>query len=91
MLVFNGLLYICDVNQLVVYNLEDLTSEVIVFPEGELFLNDIITDGEEIYVKVTNTGNIYRFNQEDTTLVLWYNIVVDGHSIVAFLTTYHQA
>lgn len=56
-------LYICDVNKIVVYDLNSLSSplQIIHFPELETMLNGITGDDNWIYVSVTNTGNIYRF------------------------------
>lgn len=66
----DGLLYICDVNKLVIYDLNELDSpkHVIRFPETELMLNGIIGDDSHIYVSVTNTGNIFRFKAPTTSL-----------------------
>lgn len=59
----NDLLFICDVNKLVVYDINelDLPKYVIPFPENEIMLNGIIGNDSHIYVSVTNTGNIFRF------------------------------
>jgi hypothetical protein len=60
----DNLLFICDVNKVVVYDLNKLDSpkHIIRFPETEMMLNGIIGNDSHIYVSVTNTGNIYRFN-----------------------------
>ncbi len=57
-------LYIADVGKVVVYNLKSLRSkpQVITFPEGELFVNDIVTEDDLAYISVTNTGNIYTLD-----------------------------
>lgn len=59
-----GYLYLCDVNKLVVYNLNALKEkpQVIVFPEGHLFVNDLAADGKNLYVSVTNTDRIFRLD-----------------------------
>ncbi len=78
----DGMLYICDVNKVVVYNLNDLASEpqIIKFGEGELFLNDIVRLGGDLFVSVTNTGNIFKINMDNpadlkaSTPSLWCNV-----------------
>ena len=54
-------LFIADVGKMVVYNLDTLSQapQVVPFPEGELFVNDMALAGDTLYVTVTNTGNIY--------------------------------
>ncbi|MFR9651783.1 MAG: hypothetical protein SNG35_07160 [Rikenellaceae bacterium] len=57
-------LYIADVGKVVVYNLNKLKAkpQTILFPEGELFVNDIVIEDDIAYISVTNTGNIYTLN-----------------------------
>lgn len=62
MLVREGYLYVCDVNKVMVYNLADKAAEprTIALPEGNLFANDLVSEGDYLYVSVTNTGRIFR-------------------------------
>lgn len=57
-------LFICDVNKVVVYRLSDLSEkpQVIAFPEGDLFVNDLAAAGNTLYASVTNSGRIYRMD-----------------------------
>ena len=57
-------LFIADVGKMVVYNLDTLSQapQVVPFPEGELFVNDMALAGDTLYVTVTNTGNIYSLD-----------------------------
>lgn len=57
-------LFICDVNKVVVYHLAatDEKPQVITFPEGDLFVNDLAAAGDVLYVSVTNSGRIYRMD-----------------------------
>lgn len=57
-------LFICDVNKVVVYHLGALDEkpQVIAFPEGDLFINDLAANGNTLYASVTNTGKIYRMD-----------------------------
>ena len=69
MYVKDDFLYICDVNKIVIYNLEkaDTCEQTIYFPETEMLLNGITGKDSWIYVSVTNTGNIYRFKTPTST------------------------
>lgn len=60
-------LFICDVNKVVVYRLNALSEkpQVIAFPEGDLFVNDLAAEGNTLYASVTNTGKIYRMDISD--------------------------
>ncbi len=83
MLVKDGYLLICDVNSVVAYKLDELraTPQRLTMPEGELFVNDIAAAGDDIYISVTNTGNIFRLDGanlsalSDAELTLWSNVV----------------
>ena len=54
--------YVCDVNKVMVYNLADKAAEprTIALPEGNLFANDLVSEGDYLYVSVTNTDRIFR-------------------------------
>ncbi len=54
-------LTVADVRKLVAYNLADRSAEpvTITMPEGNVFVNHIVTVGDMLLVSVTNTGNIY--------------------------------
>lgn len=75
MAVKDGYLFICDVNRMMVYNLNDLKAapQKITFPENELFVNDVKIQGEQLYVTVTNTGNIYTLNVSDPAAMAGQN------------------
>lgn len=62
MLVRDGYLYVCDVNKVMVYNLADKAAEprTIALPEGNLFANDLVSEGDYLYVSVTNMDRIFR-------------------------------
>ena len=62
MLVRDGYLYVCDVNKVMVYNLADKAAEprTVALPEGNLFANDLVSEGDYLYVSVTNTDRIFR-------------------------------
>lgn len=60
-------LFICDVNKIVVYNLDKkgTTPLTIQFPEGHLFVNDLVASGNTLYASVTNTDRIFRIDISD--------------------------
>lgn len=64
MFVRNDYLYVCDVNKIVVYHLtqKDKQPQVIMLPEGNLFVNDLAADGNYLYASVTNTNRIFRLD-----------------------------
>lgn len=69
MLIKDNYLFVADVGKMMVFNLSDTTAapQTVVFPEGELFINDMALDepNQTLYVTVTNTGNIYSLNVTD--------------------------
>lgn len=67
MFVRNGHLFVCDVNKVVVYNLDNssLKPYIIKMPEGNLFVNNLAASGSNLYVSVTNTDKIYRIDISD--------------------------
>lgn len=60
----DGYLYICDVNKIVVYNISKKGTKpvTIQFPEGNLFVNDLVADKNYLYASVTNTDKIFRID-----------------------------
>lgn len=67
----DGYLFICDVNKIMVYNLNALQTppQTIRLPKGELFVNDLAAKGDTLFASVTNTGTIYSMNiAEKSTL-----------------------
>lgn len=64
MLVKDGKLYVCDVNKIVVYDIDNRKSApaIIGMGEGHLFVNDLVSDGRYIYASVTNSGRIFRID-----------------------------
>lgn len=60
-------LFICDVNKIVVYNLQapEKAPQVVLLPEGNLFVNDLVAEGNTLYASVTNTGKIFSIDISD--------------------------
>ncbi len=67
--VTGGWLTVADVNKLVAFSLRDRSAEpvVIPMPEGEVFVNHIVTVDDMLLVSVTNTGNIYALDIDSVT------------------------
>lgn len=67
MAIYKDHLFISDVNKVVVYDLTDKTAEpqTVELPEGELFVNDIITIEDRVLIAVTNTGHIFDLHASD--------------------------
>lgn len=62
----SGILYICDVNKVNLYDIK--TGEhkgSIQMPEGNLFVNDMAACGNTLYISVTNTGKIFKADITD--------------------------
>lgn len=75
-------LYVCDVNKVVIYNMDSLAASPldVMLPEGEACVNDIVVLGGSAYVTVTTTGNLYKLKvgytdaPTDTLPVRWCNV-----------------
>lgn len=89
-------LYICDVNQLVIYNLKalDKAPQIIRFPADDLFLNDLAASGNTLYISVTNSGRIYTLdisnpsNLAKSSLLKWLDITGPNGIIIDENTMY---
>lgn len=71
MAVKDGCLFIADVGCVAVYDMKrpELRPVKIAFPEGELFVNDIVALGDFLLVSVTNTGHTYALDVKDCDAV----------------------
>lgn len=72
MAVKDDCLFIADVGCVAVYNMKkpELRPVKIAFPEGELFVNDIVALEDMLLVSVTNTGHLYSIDVKDCD-ALW--------------------
>lgn len=63
MCIANGYLFVADVNSIVAFNLSNVKqSQKIAFPVKDLYVNDLVAKGNELYATVTNTGNVYKLD-----------------------------
>lgn len=66
MAVFEGKLYVADINQLVVINIKSAEVEKKIIIPGAQFLNDVAIDlSGTVYISDTKTNKVYRY-QKDT-------------------------
>lgn len=67
MAVKDDCLFVADVGCVVVYDMKQPEQRPvkIAFPEGELFVNDIVALGDFLLVSVTNTGHLYSIDVKD--------------------------
>lgn len=67
MFIRNAHLFVCDVNKVVVYDLNHLEAapQTLTFPEGNLFVNDLAAIGNTLYASVTNTDKIFSIDISD--------------------------
>ncbi len=86
MQVKNDNLYVADVNKLVIYDLEnlDVAPGIINLPQGENYVNDLAFNGDDLYITVTNSGNIYMMDVEDPDDSLKVVANVPGANGIAF-------
>lgn len=64
-------LFVADVGCILVFNLKkpEMRPVKIALPEGELFVNDIISLGDFLLVSVTNTGHLYSLDVKNCDAV----------------------
>lgn len=64
-------LYIADVGKLVVYNMVNKSMEPVVvpFPEGHLFVNDVVIDENTAYISVTDSSKIFSLDITSPTML----------------------
>lgn len=57
-------LFVCDVNKIVIYDLNRLEAapQILNFPEGNLFVNDLAAIRNTLYAFVTNTDKIFKID-----------------------------
>ena len=95
MAINDDLLFIADVAKVLVYNLKDKQKEpqVIHFPIGNLFINDIAIKEDYAYISVTNTGKIFKLDisnpneitedklEEYATVIGANGLAIDGNKM----------
>lgn len=78
MAVYKNKLYVCDKNQLKIFNLKNLNEEpsIITFSEEDSVLNDIFQYRGILYITSTQADRIYKINLNNEELIpeIWLNI-----------------
>ena len=70
MCVVDNYLFVADINSVMVFNINDVSkSQQIDFPANDSYVNDIAVNGKNMYVTVTNTGNIYKLDVSAPSLM----------------------
>ncbi|HIY49299.1 MAG TPA: hypothetical protein H9834_05695 [Candidatus Barnesiella excrementavium] len=93
MYVGKGHLFVCDVNKILVYNLDnrEAAPRTLTLPEGCLFANDLAAVGDTLYASVTNADKIFKIDISDMdhlgAPVEWFTVpgpnglLADGQSL----------
>lgn len=78
MALLDGKLYVSDIDAVKVIDVASASIEKTVPVEGAVFLNDVATDGKQIYVSDTRAGNIYAMATDGSYSVISENTNVNG-------------
>lgn len=86
-LVQNDRLFVADVGKLVIYDMNALSDapQIIAFPGNNIYLNDLATDGNNLYITVTNTGNIFTLDilhPIDASSLTFYTNIPGANGII---------
>src|SRR3546814_7454595 len=73
MAILNGKLYVTDVDEVKIIDLETASIEKTIPVEGAEFLNDLASDGTTVYFSDSNTGTVYSLNQAGDTMAVISN------------------
>lgn len=79
MALLDGKLYVSDIDELKVIDIASAKVEQVIPVQGAVFLNDVATDGSQIYVSDTRAGTIYAFTPNgDYSLIVENSPSVNG-------------
>src|SRR5690606_32796939 len=70
MAILNGKLYVTDIDDVKIIDLETASIEKTIPVEGAKFLNDLATDGTSIYFSDSETGIIHSLNQDGSLMAV---------------------
>lgn len=83
MALLGGKLYVSDIDELKIIDVASARIERTIPVSGSVFLNDVATDGNQIYVSDTRAGTIYAFAPDGQ-----YNIIMENSPGVNGLECY---
>ena len=78
MALLDGKLYVTDIDELKVIDVESATIEQTIPVNGAIFLNDVATDGEQVYFSDSRAGVIYALTPDGNYAVISENTNVNG-------------
>src|SRR5690606_5330285 len=78
MALLDGKLYVSDIDAVKVIDVASATIEKTIPVEGAVFLNDVATDGQQIFVSDTRTGSVYAMATDGSYSVISENTNVNG-------------
>lgn len=70
MALLNGKLYVTDIDEVKIIDVASAAIEKTIPVEGAVFLNDVATDGEQIYFSDSRTGSIYTLTTDGSYLAI---------------------
>jgi len=73
MAIVNGKLYVTDIDEVKIIDLETASIEKTIPVEGAKFLNDLASDGTTVYFSDSDAGTVYSLNQAGSTMAVINN------------------
>src|SRR5690606_6011351 len=78
MAILDGKLYVTDIDEVKIIDIASATIEKTIPVEGAVFLNDVATDGQQVYFSDTRAGNIYALATDGSYTIISENGGVNG-------------
>ncbi len=78
MALLDGKLYVTDIDEVKIIDVASATIEKTIAVKGAVFLNDVATDGQQVYFSDTRAGNIYALAADGSYTIISENAGVNG-------------
>src|SRR5690606_27048115 len=78
MAILDGKLYVTDIDEVKVIEIASASIEKTIPVEGAVFLNDVATDGQQVYFSDTRAGTIYAMASDGSYRIISENAGVNG-------------
>lgn len=78
MAILDGKLYVTDIDEVKIIDIASATIEKTIPVEGAVFLNDVATDGQQVYFSDTRAGSIYALTTDGSYTIISENGGVNG-------------